>query len=276
MPFTVTHVAAALPVAWLCRWRVPFSALAIGSMVPDISTFYPQLLDYQSTHTVAGVLTHCLPVGLLCYYAYHSILKRPLADLLPHAASDRLRPWTETPINFAPLAIVAAMVCIALGAFSHVVWDAFTHRGRWGVEMFPVLRNVVLESDQRPVRWYALIQHGSSIIILPPMLLGFFWWIRKQPHPAQPIDRAQLPRVVSWSVLALLAVGTLLYMQMVWADNPKLHWIDAISRGVKHGGALTLGVGLLYCIGMNLYWWREKRHKSQPGESALQNIARGS
>ncbi len=129
------------------------------------------------------------------------------------------------------------IACIALGATTHVVWDAFTHKGRWGVDLFPALRNVVLDSEQRPVRWYALIQHGSSIILLPPMLLGFVWWIRKLPRPSEPIERAQMPRGVSWSVIALLAFGTVLYMQMMRSNNPNLHWIDAISRSVKQGGA---------------------------------------
>jgi hypothetical protein len=274
MPFTVTHVAAAVPVAWLCRWRVPFSALAIGSMVPDISGFYPQLLDYHATHTVRGVLTHCLPIGLICYYAYHAILKRPLVDWLPSAASDRLRPWTENPINFAPLAIVAVTACIALGATTHVVWDAFTHGGRWGVDMFPALRNVVVDSEHRPVRWYALIQHGSSILFLPPMLLGFVWWIRKQPRPAEPIDRAQMPRAVSWSLIALLVFGTALYMQMLRENYPNLHWIDAISRSVKHGGAVALAATLLYCVGMHIFWWREKNYEPYLTDSTVQSIAR--
>lgn len=276
MPFTVTHVAAAVPVAWLCRWRVPFSALAIGSMVPDISGFYPQLLDYHATHSVLGVLTHCLPIGLFCYYVYHAILKRPLVDWLPSAASDRLKPWTEKPINFAPLAMVAVIACIALGATTHVVWDAFTHKGGWGVDMFPAFRDIALDSEQRPVRWYALIQHSSSIIFLPPMLLGFVWWIRKQPRPPESVDRAQMPRGVSWSVIALLVFGTMLYMQMLLANNPNLHWIDAISRSVKRGGALALGATLLYCIGMHMIWWREERHEPHLRDSAVQSIARGS
>lgn len=275
MPFTVTHVAVAVPVAWLCRWRVPFSALAIGSMVPDISGFYPQLLDYHATHSVRGVLTHCLPIGLFCYYVYHMSLKRPLVDLLPRAASDRLRPWTENSINFAPLAMVAVIICIALGATSHVVWDAFTHRGRWGVEMFPALRNIVMDSEQRPVRWYALIQHGSSIILLPPMLLGFIGWIRKQPRPPEPIDRAQMPRGVSWTMIALLALGTVLYMQMLRVNNPNLHWIDVISRSVKLSGAVALCVTMFYCIGMHLIWWLEKRRKPYLTDSSAESIAGG-
>lgn len=270
MPFTVTHIAAAVPVAWLCRWRVPFSALAIGSMVPDLSGYYPQLLDYESTHSMRGILTHCLPVGMICYYCYHAILKRPLVDLLPSAASDRMRPWTEKPIDFALPALIAVIVCVALGATSHVVWDAFTHKGRWGVEMFPVLSDVVVEDQRRPIRWYALIQHGSSIVLLPPLLLGFIWWIRRQPIPSEPIDRARMPRGISWSVIALVLLGVALKVRMMLAMDPYLHWIDATSQSVKRGGALVVAVALLYCLGMHLIWWREKRQAPYLTDAAIQ------
>ena len=273
MPFTVTHVAAAVPVAWLCRWRVPFSALAIGAMVPDISGFYPQLLDYHATHSLSGVLTHCMPVGLICYYVYHSILKRPMVDLLPAAAGDRLRPWTENPINFAPLAIVMVIVCITFGAATHVVWDAFTHKGRWGVEMFPMLSNVVVDSQQRPIRLYALIQHGSSIVFLPALLLGFILWIRKQPRSPEPIDRAQMPRGISWAVIAMMAFVTVRYMWTLLTNDPYLHWIDAITHAVKHCGAFGLGGTLLYCLGMHFIWWREKRHEPYLTDSIIQSMA---
>ena len=99
MPFTVTHVAAAVPVAWLCRWRVPFSALAIGAMVPHIPRVLPALVGLPRDAFSRGNLTHCLPMGDSFYYVYHSIMKRPLADLVALRGNDRLRPWTENPIN---------------------------------------------------------------------------------------------------------------------------------------------------------------------------------
>ena len=51
------------------------------------------------------------------------------------------------------------------------------------------------------------------------------------------------------------------YMQMLRVNYPNLHWIDAISRSVKHGGALALGAMLMYCVGMHMIWWRENRHE---------------
>ena len=78
MPFTATHIAAVVPFAWLCRWRLPLSALAIGSMVPDVAGFYPNLFDYPTLHSFPGVFTHCIPLGLIGFFLYHWVLKQPL------------------------------------------------------------------------------------------------------------------------------------------------------------------------------------------------------
>ena len=70
-------------------------------------------------------------------------MRRPLTELMPRWVRERLRPDVGLPC-FArksqylwwALGIAAALV---IGAVSHQVWDAFTHRGRWGTEVFPGL-----------------------------------------------------------------------------------------------------------------------------------------
>jgi hypothetical protein len=62
MPFTVSHVAAVLPVYRpLTRWRV-FTAAVIGSMVPDFGMLLPGGLERWQTHSLPGLLNFCLPV----------------------------------------------------------------------------------------------------------------------------------------------------------------------------------------------------------------------
>ena len=63
MPFTPTHVVAVVPVAALCGRALPFSALAIGCMVPDFPLFVPFVTDYGMTHSIAGLFHGVLAVG---------------------------------------------------------------------------------------------------------------------------------------------------------------------------------------------------------------------
>ena len=64
MPFTISHTAVVLPFSrWLARWQL-LSAATIGAMVPDFRIFFPGMPRVE-THSLAALLTFCLPVGLI-------------------------------------------------------------------------------------------------------------------------------------------------------------------------------------------------------------------
>jgi len=256
MPFTVTHIAATVPIAWMSRWRLPFSALAIGSMVPDIAGFYPSVLDYATAHSIAGVMTHCTPIGVMLYYGYQAFLKQPFFDLFPEAVTSRMQPWIDHPINLHPLSILAVVLSAAIGSTTHVVWDGFTHGGGWGVTNFPVLRETV-GNVPRGYKWYAVLQHASSLLLIP-MLVGFFRWLRTLPRQDKLSDRARMPRSIAWSVLSIILIGTGIYYQNFQWNHPNASQILALTRAIKFSGSCTLILFLVYSASMNLVWWRER------------------
>jgi len=259
MPFTPTHMAAAIPIAWLCRWRVSFTALAIGTMVPDFPNFFPMLLDYTVTHSRVGLFTHCLPISMLSYYVFHGVLKQPLAALLPVSMSKRLEPWLERGIDFSVSAVLLVALLVTLGAATHIVWDSFTHLGRWGVVRFPVLRNVAIDVEPRPIRWYALLQHGSSVVLLPMMLWGFLRWIGSLPKVETRRIRYRLPAIVTFFALWLITVGMLAHWQWVMWEHENWLWIDALRYSIKRSGACVMTITFVYCIAMHVRWWRDDR-----------------
>ena len=63
MPFTPTHVAAVVPIAWLSRQRLPFSALVIGSMIPDLHLFVPSWLPITTGIAVALIFALATLLG---------------------------------------------------------------------------------------------------------------------------------------------------------------------------------------------------------------------
>ncbi len=264
MPFTVTHIAAAIPVAWFCRWRLPFSALAIGCAIPDIAAFYPHWVDYGATHSIRGVLTHCLPLGIAFYYLYQSLLKRPLADLLPRSLSERLWPWLNKPIDFSVTAIFAVIVCIAFGAATHVLWDSFTHGGRWGVKQFPVLSAPAFDWNDRVISWYSVLQHLSSLVFLPPLLLGFFLWVWQQPRDASQRNHFQLPRTVSWTAIAIMVLTMGIHVGWTRQQFPWKSFLQLTAYSVKQSGALMMIIILLYCVAMHVLWTLQAREAAPP------------
>jgi hypothetical protein len=257
MPFTVTHIAAALPISWLSRWRLPFSALVFGTMVPDIAGYYPALLDYHTTHSPLGVITHCMPIGVLLYYVYQAFLKQPFFDLCPVAMTSRMRPWIDHGVKLSPIAICSVFLCVVLGAMTHVFWDSFTHFRGWGVSAYPTLNTVSFEMADRSIRWFTVIQHGSSLLLIP-MLAGFVIWLRRLPRHDDPVDRARIPQGLVWFVLAMIVVGTAIHLQHLHAIHPKANWISVLAVSTKRSGAVTLFLFLVYAMGMNVLWWRER------------------
>ena len=168
MPFTPTHVLAIVPVAAIFRW-LPLSALAIGSMMPDAPMFVP-LFTYGVTHSTTGVFLVCMPLGMAAFMVFQCLLKRPLMALLPAWTQSRLtavsRPLLLPSIPFF-LSVAAALV---IGAYSHLVWDAFTHEGRWGVQLVPALQKQY-EIAGWSLPGFKIFQYGSTIIGLPLLVV---------------------------------------------------------------------------------------------------------
>lgn len=273
MPFTATHVAAVLPVAWLCKWRLPLSGLAIGSMVPDVAGYFPQIFDYDSTHSFRGVFTHCVPIGILVFFCFHWLFKQPLADLLPRKLSNRLAGWSSAKVDLRPSRVLIVVGCVVVGAITHIAWDAFTHVGGWGVSLVPSLQRIALDYKGHEIPVFAIIQHASSLVLLPPLLLGFLWWALHQVPPDTVSKRVSMPRSISWPFIVSLAIGGWIYFHSLQANNLQATWVAALRTAVKHWGAATIVLFILYSVGMHLAWWyQDKSERDEMAEPVTRGL----
>ncbi|MFD0568581.1 DUF4184 family protein [Kitasatospora gansuensis] len=141
MPFTFSHPAAILPLLsqGRGRGRLIASGLVAGSLVPDLPYFLaslaPELYGFgEQTHSWWGVPTLDVLLAALLVLLWHGLLRAPLVALLPVRwawAADRLtaaqRPRSELPRETGWL-----LLSCAIGAATHVGWDAFTHHDRAG------------------------------------------------------------------------------------------------------------------------------------------------
>ncbi len=247
MPFTITHIAAVTPAAWFLRGRIPFSALAIGSMICDVPVFFPWLLDYDTMHSFVGIMTHCLPVGVACYFLFHVMLKKPLATLLPRSMAIRLTPWIDREVDFSITQIAIAIACVAVGASTHVIWDGFTHYSGWGVRLFPMLRFEAIHWGDRSMRWCDVLQHGSSVVFLPPLVAGAMWWVYRQPVIEAAKNRRALNDYVVLMVLCSLIVAVFVYTLGVHQLFPNVSVVALLRDGVRKVGIAMMLVIAVYC-----------------------------
>jgi hypothetical protein len=216
VPYPFAHPAAVLPLARpMGRLAVP-SALAIGSVAPDLWYFVPHVARDES-HGIAGLLWFCLPLGLALYALFHLLLKQPLIALV----STRLDAFACAGLPAKPWRAVAAS--LLAGALTHVAWDELTH----------------LDGQ----RW---LQHASTLLG-GAVLAG--WIARKLAHaPARP------PRLSAFARACVAAglAGAMLVAALGAADASLAFDHAALRHFFRTAGLAAfegLAVALLvYCL----------------------------
>ncbi|WP_018637779.1 DUF4184 family protein [Parafrankia elaeagni] len=220
MPFTLSHPAAVLP---LRRLGMPMSAMAIGSMVPDVPVFSADPGLYRFTHSALGIVTAAPAFTLVALAAWFLLARDALVDLAPDAIRRRLAPrarltgrqWLSAPAG------------AAVGAATHVGWDVFTHSNRWGV------RQVAWLSDQHgPMPGYRWLQYGSSVVGLVILVLAVAAYLRAQPVGPRLPRRHPLMAVI---LPAALAAATAAGAAVALAHAP-----DGLHAAVFHGAVASV------------------------------------
>lgn len=202
MAFTPAHIIAVVPIAYAWPRPIPVSALVIGSMVPDWPLYIPLSPAYSLTHSVAGVFTACLPLGFLVYLLFQFVFKRPLYELLPQQFRERLKSLLELP-SLTQLKTVAGVAgALVLGAMTHVVWDAFTHGDRWGVEFVPALNHTAVTLGGDDVQVHEVLQLGTTFVGVLLLLLVLLQWVRT--NDPQLIEKSVLSSWLRNCLLVLL------------------------------------------------------------------------
>jgi hypothetical protein len=224
MPFTFAHPAAVLPLHAVGR-RLPLSALVVGSMMPDIGYFFaPTPAFLVDNHTLAASFTFCLPWGVVVL-AILTVLEVGWSPLLP----ESLRP-PQPVARWRPLGLPLMAAALVLGAWTHDLWDAWTHASGWFVERTPALQGELT----RGMRAYGLLQYLSTF--LGAAALAFA--LRK---------RLRLLRV-DWRLgfwAAALVVAVLAAFWRVGARSSRHAVFLLVSASVRHLVLIALGGALI-------------------------------
>jgi hypothetical protein len=218
MPFTPSHAVVALPFV-----RTPLvpAAIAIGAMAPDLPLFVRGLpLHYGRTHDFAWIAVTAT-LALVLLLVWRSLLRPAVRELSPSWLALRLPgEWDRGALGSArdTLSIRAVrepgrpqrwrvsgrdsallVVSLLIGVASHILWDLFTHEGRWGVAAVPALAE-----RWGPLAGYKWLQHGSSVLGLVIIVVWAVAWLVKRDAAAS--VRRVLPDAVRWAWWASLPV----------------------------------------------------------------------
>jgi len=193
VPFTPSHPAAVLP---FLRSGLPASALVAGSVVPDLPYYLPVDLGLR-THTALAVVTTDLVGGLVLWAVWHGFLVAPVVATAPAPLRARLPVPGRPRVDDARAALLLAGG-VVLGAATHVLWDEFTHPGRWGPAHIPAL---TARYAGEPL--YGWLQDLSGLVGgLALAVWGLLWWHRT---PARPVTGGAPWAWLGVGALALVA-----------------------------------------------------------------------
>ncbi|MFI7100322.1 DUF4184 family protein [Streptomyces sp. NPDC050161] len=288
MPFTLSHAAAVLPGlrrTGTARGPLIATALVAGSFAPDMTyfadSFIPGGMRFgEVTHSLPGVLT----VDVLITAALTGgwlLLREPLVALLPRHRQGRVyavargRPRQPRGPRELTALICWFFVSAVIGAATHIVWDAFTHAGRWGTRLVPVLNRVI-----GGIPLSASLQYATSALAL--VALGWFLWTALREAPgdggqpggtepvgaltAVPVLSARARLLLTFPVLLCVAAGAVqrtLRAHAVYGDAAT--WFDYVPS-VLFGAGAGLGVGLaLYAVAVRLRYRRGAERRPARG-----------
>jgi hypothetical protein len=240
MPFTVSHIAAVLPGHRLfTRYRV-FTAAVIGSMVPDFGMLLPVDIPRLETHSVMGLFTFSLPVGLAVYWLTLLLIRPAALEVMPDGAYVRLHAAPPPPSIGQFSAWLYAAAALLLGACTHLAWDAFTHENARGVRMLPLLTDYGPEMSGHPLHLYKWLQYGSSVMGLAVVAAALLLWLRNAPAPPEPpVRRIKPAERLAW--LGAYILPSLLAMAWLasrpWAPN-----MTPFNNSIALGAVAMLGM----------------------------------
>jgi hypothetical protein len=203
MPFTPAHPAIVFP---LIKSRY-FSAtgLIIGSLSPDFEYFFKMSVNSLYSHSKEGLFYFDLPVTIVLSLVFHYVVKANFIGNLPAFLQNRFQDTLS--LNFLSylkrnwwIFLYSAL----LGAASHIVWDSFTHNGRYFVRRFShIYKSTYVKFDGIDYPLFYVLQHISTAAGL---LIVFLYIAFKKPRQAEEFTK---PTLTYWLAVFAIAIVVL-------------------------------------------------------------------
>lgn len=194
MPFTFSHPSIVLPL----RKYFSVTGLVVGSMSPDFEYFIKMRIVNDFGHSFWAVFYFCIPFSLLVSFVFHGFIRESLVANLPYFFQKRFgffdwnRYFIENKIN--------VLLSIIIGAFSHIIWDSFTHYNGFVVEQFSFFRYVMFEK----IQVFKFLQHSGTV------LGGIYISYVIYKMPSKNIDRRKID-IRYWMGVLLLSTMILVF-----------------------------------------------------------------
>ncbi|QIB27948.1 DUF4184 family protein [Caloranaerobacter azorensis] len=209
MPFTFAHPSIVLPFASKRNKYLDFTALVIGTMAPDFEYFIYFKPIQIVGHTFLGQFYFNLPIVFILAYIYHYILKEAVILNLPKPYCDKYyylvkRQWKIDSLSRFIVFCYSAI----LGAFTHLIWDSFTHKTGFFVRNIGLLTKYLnIAGIKIPV--YKMLQHGSTFLGLTVIII-YLIAIQDNSVYKNYVQTSKFYKLRFWSGVIIISLITIL------------------------------------------------------------------
>jgi hypothetical protein len=248
VPFTLAHPAAVLP---LIRRPLVASALVAGAVAPDL--LYVGPIYRFATQHINGNLTLTLThkfssafwldplLALILLVVFNLVVRRPLLALAPPTLAARL-PSPRLPLCLpSPTVVLWTVVSTVVGAFTHVLWDSFTHGDGYFVRRYRGFFGAEVTAAWDVNRILQYVSTVGGCLVLAIWL--YHWYRRAGPQPV--VAGEHVPPWARYVVLAavgLLGVaGAAVELGRVDGDLVGETAVRLVLTGLVAGGLAALG-----------------------------------
>lgn len=173
MPFPLAHPVAVLPFKRYFPRFFDFPALVVGSLSPDVGYCFGRLHVENFSHRFLGTLGFCLPVGCLLLWLFF-LVRTPVVGAMPERYRRLFLPLCRRPLGPAVVVIFSLLV----GAWTHILWDSFTHKNGWFVNHLPILQLPLASLGTHRLRVCSLLWYLCSFAGVAWLWLLFEKWMQ--------------------------------------------------------------------------------------------------
>ena len=225
MPVPLAHPAAVLPLRRYCPKHLSFSALVIGSVVPDVAyafnihrsfptvitaCFGSPLREWLAdrgvrswdglSHSLLGSVVFCLPLGLLLLAAFR-LSRASLVATLPNPHRDVLAPLCQA----AGHSLLTYAGSLLIGVFSHLAWDSLAKDDWWLARAWPLLQMEVVDAGSAHIEVYQAIWIISSVGGTLALVFAYLAYLKQKHLAFLVFNRQEAPYHFVWLSAAGLA-----------------------------------------------------------------------
>lgn len=206
MPFTISHAVIAPPIAKLTGYRLPISALAIGSMTPDLYRLFTSE-SYDVSHQWSGIIIPNFLIGLFFCLLWYLIWRPMIFPLI-----GIHKPIPIVSFDHALGFILSVIIALVVGISTHLIWDGLTHSD-FRTFAFDGFLNQPVTFMGHIYPMHRILQIGTSVLALPFMLwMAAHYYLKYQ--QAHPVSR-KIKAYGCWVIMVSLLISSYAYIQFV-------------------------------------------------------------